>query len=227
MSTAAKSLDKKRLLFWIIIFAVPLLVLTIPTTETFTMQQKLFVAITLWTVLMFAFELVDNYIPCIIMPFLFIVTGVAPWETAFAGWYQTIPWQVMGMFLLVNALMRNGLLKRIAYFCLLRTKCTYKGILWGMFIFGVVFNLFLPGGSCVAMATFAFSICSTLGLKQSKTATGITLAGAMGYLMPGFFIFVPSNFGLLVSVASSVDSSISLNFVKYLMHNAIFIPFGI
>lgn len=227
MSTAAKSLDKKRLLFWIIIFAVPLLVLTIPTTETFTMQQKLFVTITLWTVLMFAFELVDNYIPCIIMPFLFIVTGVAPWETAFAGWYQTIPWQVMGMFLLVNALMRNGLLKRIAYFCLLRTKCTYKGILWGMFIFGVVFNLFLPGGSCVAMATFAFSICSTLGLKQSKTATGITLAGAMGYLMPGFFIFVPSNFGLLVSVASSVDSSISLNFVKYLMHNAIFIPFGI
>lgn len=219
--------DKKRLLFWAIIFAVPLLTLLIPTTESFTMQQKLFVAITLWTVLMFAFELVDNFIPCIIMPFLFIITGVAPWDVAFSGWYQSIPWQVMGMFLLVNALMRNGLLKRIAYFCILRTNCTYNGVLWGMFIFGVVFNLFLPGGSCVAMATFAFSICSTLGLAQSKTATGITLAGVMGYLMPGFFIYVPSNFGLLVSVASSVDPSVSLNFMKYLGHNAIFVLFGL
>ena len=227
MSTVSGAGGQKRLLFWAIIFVVPLLVLLIPTNDTFTMQQKLFVSITLWTILMFAFELVDNFIPCLIMPILFMVTGVAPWETAFSGWYQSIPWQVLGMFLLVNALMRNGLLQRIAYFCILRTNCTYKGVLWGMFLFGVVFNLFLPGGSCVAMATFAFSICSTLGLTQSRTATGITLAGAMGYLMPGFFIYVPSNFGLLVSVASSVDPSISLNFVKYLTHNAVFILFGI
>ncbi|MDO4281221.1 MAG: anion permease [Peptococcaceae bacterium] len=223
--SVAKS-DPKRMLFWAVTFIVPLLVLLIPTNDTFTQQQKFFAAITLWTILMFAFELVDNYIPCIIMPFLFIISGVAPWDLAFAGWHQSIPWQVLGIFLLVNALLRNGLLTRIAYFCLLKTSCTYKGVLWGMYFFGLVFNLFLPGGSCVAMATFAFGICSSLGLKQSKTAAGITLAGAMGYLMPGLFIYVPSNFGLLVSVASSVDSSISMNFVQYLMHNAIFIPFG-
>lgn len=223
--SVAKS-DPKRMVFWAVTFIVPLLVLLIPTNDTFTQQQKFFAAITLWTILMFAFELVDNYIPCIIMPFLFIISGVAPWDLAFAGWHQSIPWQVLGIFLLVNALLRNGLLTRIAYFCLLKTSCTYKGVLWGMYFFGLVFNLFLPGGSCVAMATFAFGICSSLGLKQSKTAAGITLAGAMGYLMPGLFIYVPSNFGLLVSVASSVDSSISMNFVQYLMHNAIFIPFG-
>lgn len=224
MSAATKS--PKRALFWAITFLAPLLVLLIPTNDVFTQQQKMFLAITAWTILMFAFELVDNYIPCVIMPFLFIMTGVAPWELAFSGWYKSIPWQVIGIFLLVNALQRNGLLQRIAYFCILKTNCTYKGILWGMFLFGLVFNLFLPGGSCVAMATFAFGICQALGLKQSKTAAGITLAGAMGYLMPGFFIYVPTNFGLLVSVASSVDPDISMNFVKFLTHNAIFIPFG-
>lgn len=221
-----KTVDKKRLVMWACTFIVPLLILLIPTSETFTQQQKFFLAITSWTILMFAFELIDNYIPCIIMPFLFIISGVADWSTAFSGWYQSIPWQVLGIFLLVNAILRNGLLTRMAYFCILKTKCTYTGILWGMYFFGLVFNLFLPGGSCVAMATFAYGICCSLGLKQSKTAAGITLAGAMGYLMPGLFIYVPSNFGLLVSVASSVDPSISMNFVKYLMHNAIFIPFG-
>ena len=228
MSVTTKnfSINKKHLMCWVIIFIIPLLLLLIPTTDLFTHQQKMFTVITTWTILMFAFELVDNYIPCIIMPFLFIITGVAPWELAFAGWHQSIPWQVLGILLLVNALLRNGLLQRLAYFCLLKTSCTYRGILWGMYFFGLVFNLFLPGGSCVAMATFAYGICSTLGLKRSKTAAGITLAGAMGYLMPGFFIYVPTNFGLLASVASSADPTITMNFGQYLMHNAIFIPFG-
>lgn len=227
MSTSTQSKPfNKRIFFWLVTFITPLILLLLPTSEHFTSQHKMFLAITAWTILMFAFELVDNYIPCVIMPFLYIITGVAPWDLAFAGWYQSIPWQVIGIFLLVNALLRNGLLTRIAYACILKTKCTYKGILWGMYLFGLVFNLFLPGGSCVAMATFAFGICSSLGLKRSKTAAGITLAGAMGYLMPGFFIYVPTNFGLLISVASSVDPSITMNFAKFLMHNAIFIPFG-
>lgn len=218
--------NAKNLIKWAIIFIVPIIVLMIPITESFTMQQKLFLSITIWTILMFAFELVDNYIPCIIMPFLFIIFGVADWSLAFAGWYKSIPWQVLGMFLFVNTLIRNGILKRLAYTCLLATNCTYRGVLWGMYLFGLVFNMVLPGGSCVAMATFAFAICSALELKQSNIAAGITLAGAMGYLMPGFFIYVPSNFGLLITVASSVDPSISMNFLKYFMHNAVYILLG-
>lgn len=226
MSANLGKYNTKNMIKWAIIFLAPVLVLLIPTTEAFTLQQKKFLAITVWTIFMFAFELVDNYIPCIIMPFLLIITGVAGWDMAFSGWYKPIPWQVLGMFLFVNTLTRNGVLKRLAYTCLLVTNCTYRGILWGMYLFGLVFNLVLPGGSCVAMATFAYAICSALNLKQSNIAAGITLAGAMGYLMPGFFIYVPSNFGLLVNIASSVDSSITMNFLQYFMHNAIYVLLG-
>lgn len=220
------SISSKNAFKWAFIFLVPLCLLLIPTTDGFTMQHKLFLAITLWTILMFAFGLIDNYIPAIMMPILFIATGVADWPTALSGLYNGIVWQVLGIFMLVNALMRNGLLKRLAYACILRTNCSYNGLLVGMYLFGLVFNLFLPGGSCVAMSTFAFSICVALGLKQSKTAAGITLAGAMGYLQPGLFIYVPSNFGLMASIAKEVDPSLTFNFPTYLMHNAIFILFG-
>lgn len=220
------SAKNNNLIKWAVIFILPLCMLLIPTTDVFTMQHKSFLCITLWTILMFAFGLVDNYIPAIIMPMLFIATGVADWETAYAGLHNPIVWQVLGIFLLVNALMRNGFLKRLAYACILRTSCSYNGLLLGMYLFGLVFNLFLPGGSCVAMATFAFSICAALGLKQSNTAAGITLAGAMGYLQPGLFIYVPSNFGLMASIAKEVDPSLEFNFATYLMHNAIFILFG-
>ena len=54
----------KRTLFWAITFILPLLVLLIPTNDVFTQQQKMFLAITAWTILMFAFELVDNYSMC-------------------------------------------------------------------------------------------------------------------------------------------------------------------
>ncbi len=227
MSANVGKYNTKNMIKWAIIFIAPIIVLMLPTTELFPMQQKVFLAITVWTILMFAFELVDNYIPCIIMPFLFIIFGVCDWSLAFSGWYKPIPWQVLGMFLFVNTLIRNGILKRLAYTCLLATPCTYRGILWGMYLFGLVFNLVLPGGSCVAMATFAFAICSALELKQSNVAAGITLAGAMGYLMPGFFIYVPSNFGLLVTIASSVDPTISMNFLKYFMHNAVYFFLGL
>ena len=226
MSAGATRYNTKNLIKWAIIFLAPIIVLLIPTSEMFTSQQKIFLAITVWTIMMFAFELVDNYIPCIIMPFMFIIFGVADWSLAFAGWYKSIPWQILGMFLFVNTLIRNGILKRLAYTCLLVTNCTYRGILWGMYLFGLVFNLILPGGSCVAMATFAFAICSALELKQSNIAAGITLAGAMGYLMPGFFIYVPSNFGLLISIASSVDASITMNFLKFFTHNAVYLLLG-
>lgn len=220
------SAKNNNLIKWAVIFILPLCMLLIPVTDVFTMQHKSFLCITLWTILMFAFGLVDNYIPAIIMPMIFIATGVADWETAYAGLHNPIVWQVLGIFLLVNALMRNGFLKRLAYACILRTSCSYNGLLLGMYLFGLVFNLFLPGGSCVAMATFAFSICAALGLKQSNTAAGITLAGAMGYLQPGLFIYVPSNFGLMASIAKEVDPSLEFNFATYLMHNAIFILFG-
>ena len=100
MSTQTSKYNTKNLLKWAIIFLAPVLVMMIPTTESFTLQQKKFLAITVWTILMFAFELVDNYIPCIIMPFLFIITGVSGWDLAFSGWYKPIPWQVLGMFYL-------------------------------------------------------------------------------------------------------------------------------
>lgn len=85
MSVTTKnfSINKKHLMCWVIIFIIPLLLLLIPTTDLFTHQQKMFTVITTWTILMFAFELVDNYIPCIIMPFLFIITGVAPMGVGF------------------------------------------------------------------------------------------------------------------------------------------------
>ncbi len=222
----SSTFDTKNVIKWCVIFGLPLLVFMIPVTDIFTVKHKMFMVATLWAILMFAFEMVPNYIPCIILPFLYMGWGVADWSLAFSGWYKPIPWQVLGMFLFVNALLRNGFLKRIAYSCILLTPCTYNGILWGMFIFGVVFNLFLPGGSCVAMATFAYSVCYALGLKQSKTATGITLAGLVGYLAPGFFIYVPSNFGGLVTAASAVDPTLALNFVKYFSHNAIWVLYG-
>lgn len=220
------TINPKNAIKWAVIFMLPLGLLLVPTTDIFTMQYKLFISITLWAILMFAFDLVDNYVPTVMMPILYIMTGVTDWSVAFSGLYNSMVWQVLGIFLLVNALLRNGLLKRLAYACILRTNCSYNGLLLGMYLFGLVFNLFLPGGSCVAMSTFAFSICIALGLKQSKTAAGITLAGAMGYLQPGLFIYIPSNFGLLASIAKGVDPSLSFHFASYLLHNAIFIPFG-
>lgn len=48
---SAISIDKKSTIKWILCFLLPILILLIPTNEAFTSQIRLFLAITLWSVL--------------------------------------------------------------------------------------------------------------------------------------------------------------------------------
>lgn len=216
--------DKKQL-SWFITFIVPALIFFIPTTETFSYEIKLFMVFTLWGILMFAFELMNTLIPSLILPFLYVIFNLVPMSVAFSAWTTTVPWMCLGGFLLANILERIGLLKRMAYWCIIKTGGTYKGIVWGMFFFGIALNLALPGGSAVGVAAFAFGICRALNLGRSQAAAGIMISAALGNLLPGYFIYYPGNFGILFSIGQSV-APITIDYTTYLYHNAIFIPFG-
>lgn len=223
-SVTQKSMSTKTKVSWFFAVALPLVILLLPVDETFTLQIKIFLAITLCAILIFAMELLDNVIPALLLPFLYYVTKLVPLSTALQPWTTSIPWMCLGGFLLANVLQRTGLLKRVAYWCIIKAGATYKGIIWGMILFGIIFNLAKPGASFVAMATFAYGICTALELGKSKAAAGIMISAAFATLVPGYFIYTPANAGLLLGIASSV-TPVTVTYFEYLQHNFIFIPF--
>lgn len=218
------AMPTKTKISWAITVLIPVLIMLIPVTEVFTMQIKLFLALTICAILIFAMELMDNLIPALLLPMCYYVFKLVPLATAFQPWTTTIPWMCLGGFLLTNIMLRTGLLKRMAYWCIVRIGGTYKAIIWGITVFGIVFNLLKPGASFVAMSAFAFGICTALGLGRSKAAAGIMIAAAFATLVPGYFIYTPTNVGLLLGIGGAVTDT-AVTYFEFMKHNIVFVPF--
>jgi len=207
----------KSAIFWAITVIVPLLIMLLPTGELFNPKVRLFVAVTAAGILLFAFESLPQLVSSILLPLAYVLIGLAPSKAVFIPWATVIPWMFMGGILMANVLESVGLLKRIAYWCIIKTGGTYKGILYGIMLAGIILNLLVPAQAVIPLAAFTFGICKALNLGQSKASAGIMLAGAMAALMPLFFFYNP-NFAVIQGGASSVYTD-QITWVMYFWHN--------
>ena len=151
------------------------------------------------------------------LPLAYLLLGLAPSKAIFVPWATYIPWMFMGGILAANVLENIGLLRRIAYWCIIKTGGTYNRILYGIMFAGIILNLLVPAQATIPLAAFTFGICKALNLGQSKASAGIMLAGAMAALMPLFFFYNP-NFAVITGSASSVYSE-QITWVQYFYHN--------
>ena len=88
----AQKADSKLILKWAVTLGLPLILILIPCTEVYTLQMKLFLALTLAAVIMFALENLNQTVVALLLPFLYIVLQVAPANVALSPWTQTVPW---------------------------------------------------------------------------------------------------------------------------------------
>lgn len=207
----------KTPIFWGITVIVPLIIMLLPTGEVFTADIRLFVAITALAILIFAFETLPQLIPSVLLPLGYLLSGLAPAQAVFGPWSTFIPWMFIGGILMANVLESIGLLRRIAYWCIIKIGGTYNRILYGIMFAGIILNLLVPANAVIPLAAFTFGICRALKLKRSKAATGIMLAGAMAALMPTFFFYNP-NFAVIMGAASPVFKE-TITWTEYFYHN--------
>ena len=86
-----QKLDKKTLLFWAITIAVPILILLIPESATYTHAIKWFFAITICMILIVAFETLPILIPSLLLPVIYGLAGLAPMGAIFGPWSSSMP----------------------------------------------------------------------------------------------------------------------------------------
>ncbi|MEG6616688.1 SLC13 family permease [Peptococcaceae bacterium 1198_IL3148] len=209
--------NRKQMFLWLLTIGLPLLVMLIPVTEVFTSQMRIFFAGTLCAILLFAFELLPQLIPALFLPVFYVVTEVAPVTAVFGPWSTTIPWMFLGGILLANCLESTGILRRIAYWCIIKTGGTYKGILYGVMFAGIILNILIPAQAVIPMAAFTYGICMALNLGKSKESAGIMLTGAFAALLPLFFFYNP-NFAIITGAASTVYSE-QITWIQFFTHN--------
>lgn len=69
------SISKKDALKWLVAVAIPLIIWLMPVTETFTVQIRLFLMITIFAIAAMVMNLLPNMLVAIILPTLYAATG--------------------------------------------------------------------------------------------------------------------------------------------------------
>lgn len=210
---------------WVAMIGIPILILLVPVSEPITTQMKIYMAITIFGILTFVLEPFTFAVGGIIMMTLYVVTGIAPFTTAFGSFSQAVPWTVFGCFLLLNIVQNHtNLIERIAYICLIKTGGTYKGIIFGIICLGIVINLIIPGVfTAMAIAALAYGICQQLDLGKSKASSGIMMAGILGFLESWCFIYCPADMGVLVGAANNIIP-LTMDYFTHLKYGLVYLP---
>lgn len=179
---AEAKMSKTDMIKWIFNLGIPAILFLIPCGEIYTMPMKLFFVTTIFAILCFALETMNQTLVALALPASWVFFGVADATVAFQPWTQYIPWVTLSGLLMANALESSGLLARIAYFCLVVTGGTYKGIVWGIMICCALCTMFI--GNChIPMAALTYGICLALGTGKSRASAGIMLTAAFTCLV--------------------------------------------
>lgn len=209
---------------WLIAVFLPLVLLFMPVSETFTREMRLFFVLTAICILVMAFELTEMIIPAFALPLFYILSGLGTPDVVFKPWLGIVPWLNLFGLMFAGILLSTGLLTRVAYWCIIKTGATYNGILYALMAAGILFNLVIPGNTLLPMATLTFSICEALNLGKSKESAGIMLAGFFGSIIPGYMIY-SNNFVMFQGIGMSV-TDVSIPWLTYLFHNITLLPYS-
>ncbi len=210
---------KNELVKLFITVFLPLCFFFVPVNDSFTPQIRLFFVITLIAIISFATDSLPQMGVALSLPIIYVLTGLAPGQVAFAPWLGSIPWMMIGGLMLALVLEKTGLLKRIAFLCILATGASYKGIIWGITIAGVIINIMIPGKGVIPMAALSYGICKALDLKPGKASGGITLAAAMGSIMPILYLFAPGGIMIPLGIGASAGGPKTVGWLEIFTNN--------
>lgn len=194
MSTKTENnVSVQQMIKWCITLLVPVgILLLVPTTDVITVEIKRYLAITIGTVLIWIFELLPTFVSGIIMVILYILTKVAGAGVVLSPWTNQIVWLCFGGMFIGVAFTKTGLMKRIAFWMIRLTGYSYRGIIIGLILSGVVVNVLLPNNVAriTLYSTLAFGLCNALKLKaHSKSAAGIMLASFLASMAGRFLVY--------------------------------------
>lgn len=219
----AMKTEKNVLVKWLALVIIAALLALIPCNDVFTGTIKSYVIITVVCIGMIALSLFPSLlIPSILL--MFAYRFIAPAATIMSGWAVDSAWIVICIFVIINALERSGLLRRLAFFCLAKTGGSYAGICVGLYIVGLVL-IFLGDSAVMAVLPIGYSIVRALKLEHTKAGTGIMLAAFCGLIDAGLFIFNPSSVTWFYSMAASGSSLVgtAVSYGDWFKGGAVFI----
>lgn len=180
--------------------AVGLAILALPALHALPKPAQYVVAITGFTVMLWALQVMNNGVASVLMMALMILAGVRV-PVVLGGFASPQFWILLCVLFYGFAMQRTGLARRLAYYILSLFPGTYRGILSAFFVIGLVLALGIPSMTVrtAIIVPIAWALVHSLGLaSRSRGAALIMLTAIEMAVMPGCAFLYGSLFGPVV-----------------------------
>lgn len=205
--------QRKNILLFAVSLAIPALIWFIPVTEIFTESLRLYFIITLFVILLMAFELVPILVSGMLFGILYFMSGIVDMQTAFSYWTTPMTWMIFGGLIFSAILEQCGLLKRIAYWIIYKCGGSFNGAIFGVFFVGIALNLITFCNGWIVACVLVYGLCKSMNLERSHQAGLMCFAGAIGANGSVIYLYHPAFVSLIESSLQkhvSPDSFIGL-----------------
>ncbi len=225
MGATEKKGNTKLIVGWATTILLTLaIVIGFKDSATVTWNQTLFMAITLFYILITAFELLNNLMIAILLPATYLFFKLAPAAQIYSSWSNNVIWLCVTGMIIANVLGRIGLLKRFVLWCVLKLGSNYRNIILAFGVAAIVLNIVAPSGGYIIFAAVVFSLCQSLHLEGTRTGTGLMLAACLSCSAP--FIYNPSSTGMAAANAATVYEGFFLDYATFFMQTVPYlVPF--
>ena len=187
---------------WLVVFALTIVPLAFPLSA----EYKLFLCITIWAIVVWAFDLIQYAVVAVFLPVLFWACKLAAANVCFSGWFSASTWLTIGGLLFGVSFLRCGLAKRIAYKMLSLTNGSFPAIVFALALSCTIVTPIIPSvmGKVVLMVPIAIEMANALGLKKGE-------GGAAALIMTVFFaLWSPK----MAFPTASVDAVSAMNILR-------------
>ena len=205
------AIQKDRVIKWAICFILAIGILLIPESDIVTWQMKMFLALTVFDILLIVFDLVDLLIAGLFLPTLLVVFNVTDTATAFSGWTNTTIYLLVGAYALSYALMDCGLLKRLSLIIVNAFGGSFNKMLYGVFFAGMVMGYLTFGNHQALLLTFAYGICVALNFEHTKESMVLMMVAGIGCLTVRSMMYYPTLHSIMTQQAQQVDPNFVIN----------------
>ncbi len=207
---------------WAIAIIVPaLLYFLIPDVDGVTPEMRKFFVCTAWAILTWAMNLLPVYISGLLLTVWAILWGVAPANVVLGPWTGSVVWLSLGGLTLSVIFEKSGLMERIAYFFIVKSGGSYKGIVTGLVLSGAIVGLLVPNmtGRVALYCALCYGIYNALKIpKNSNAGAGIMFAGFVAAIAPSWmYLSASENLQLVNSYLK--DAGESITWMKYFISN--------
>src|SRR6202046_1943995 len=181
--------------------AIGLAIFFMPAQHGLTRAGQTALAITAFTIVLWAFGVMNNGVASVLMRALLIPAGAQP-ALLFSGFASGSWWILLAVLYYGFAMQKTGLAARISYYILSLFPASYSGILAAFFVIGMALSLGIPSMTVrtAIMVPIAWAVVKSLELKpRSHGSALIMLTTIEMAVVPGLGLLYGSLDGPVVA----------------------------